>query len=237
MIPAGGKLSRLPIAISPSLACADFLHFEQDLRDLEAAGVEYLHVDVMDGQYVPNFSLNADIMKAVVRVTAVPQDVHLMIDRPERYLEMFVKAGAGYLTVHAEATLHLQRTLAEIRRLGARAGVALAPATPLTALDYILDDIDLLVIMTVNPGFYAQKLVPATLGKIAEARALLDRHGLAVPIEVDGNVSFENAPKMVAAGANWLVGGTSSVFKAGLSRAEGVRKLRELATGARLQAA
>lgn len=223
------------IAICASLACASYLHLEQDLRELEAAGVDYLHIDIMDGQFVPNFCLNLDIMRAARRVTQVPMDVHLMVDKPERYLEAFVEAGAEILTVHQEATLHLQRTLSQIRRLGARAGVALNTATTLQTLEYVLDDVDLILVMTVNPGFAAQKLVPATLQKIADARGICAQRGLDIPIEVDGNVSFEHAPRMVRAGASYLVGGTSSVFSGELATGQAVRKLRQLAEEALAQ--
>jgi ribulose-phosphate 3-epimerase len=221
-------MSQQPVILAASLACANYLHLEEDLRELEAAGVDYLHIDVMDGQFVPNFALNTDIMHAARQVTALPMDVHLMVERPERYLEPFVAAGASIVAVHQECTAHLQRTLAEIRRLGVQAGVALNPATPLETLAYVMEDVDFLLLMTVNPGFYGQKLVPSALRKIADARAMCQRHGREIPICVDGNVSFEHAPRMVAAGANFLVGGTSSIFARGLSIAEGTRKLREL---------
>ena len=224
---------QLPIVLCASLACADFLHLERDLRALEDAGVDTLHIDVMDGQFVPNFALAPDIMRTVRRVTDLPLDVHLMIERPERYLETFVGAGADILIVHQEATAHLQRTMSRIRSLGARAGVALNPATTLHSLEYVLGDIDLLLIMTVNPGFAGQKLLPAMIDKIADARRMLDERGLAVDIQVDGNVSFESTPPMVRAGANYLVGGTSSIFQRGLTIAEGVKRLREIAERSR----
>jgi ribulose-phosphate 3-epimerase len=221
-------MTHLPVTIAASLACANYLHLEEDLRALESAGVEYLHIDIMDGQFVPNFALNMDHMRAARQVTSLPMDVHLMVERPERYLERFVAAGASIVAVHQECVTHLQRTLAEIRRLGAAAGVALNPATPLDTLEYVMEDVDFLLLMTVNPGSYGQKLVPSALRKIADARAMCQRHGREIPICVDGNVSFEHAPKMVAAGANFLVGGTSSIFATGLTIAEGARKLREL---------
>ena len=224
---------QLPIVLCASLACADFLHLERDLHALEDAGVDTLHIDVMDGQFVPNFALAPDIMRTVRRVTDLPLGVHLMIERPERYLETFVGAGADILIVHQEATVHLQRTVGRIRSLGARAGVALNPATTLHNLEYVLGDIDLLLIMTVNPGFAGQKLLPAMIDKIADARRMLDERGLAVDIQVDGNVSFENTPLMVRAGANYLVGGTSSIFQRGLTIAEGVQRLREIAERSR----
>lgn len=217
-----------PLRLSASLACADWLHLERDLKAIEEAGVEMIHIDVMDGTFVPNFALNMDVMRAVRKVCALPLDVHLMIESPERYLARFVEAGATYLTVHQEATRHLQRVLGEIRALGARVGVALNPATPLNTLDYVLEDLDLLLIMTVNPGFSGQKLVPAMLRKIAEARAMVKARGLEMDIEVDGNVSFEAAPRMVQAGANILVGGTSSLFRPGASIQENAARLRQV---------
>lgn len=221
-----------PILLSASLACADWLHLERDLRALEQAGVDWLHIDVMDGLFVPNFALNLDIMRAARRVCALPLDVHLMIERPERYLEHFAEAGAALLVVHQEATPHLQRALAQARALGCKAGVALNPATPLQTLDYVWEDLDLLLVMTVNPGFYGQRLVPATLRKITEARDLLAARGLAVDIQVDGNVSLENAAAMVRAGANVLVGGTSSLFRRDLTLAESTASLRRVAQSA-----
>ncbi|MHB9034870.1 MAG: ribulose-phosphate 3-epimerase [Anaerolineae bacterium] len=219
-------MTALPVTICASLACADYLHLEKDIRALEAAGVEYLHIDVMDGTFVPNLALGTDLLRAVKQATTIPFDVHLMIERPERYLEVFARLVAKILTVHLEASLHLQRTLVAIRQLGMRAGVALNPATPLDGLKYVLDDLDLVLIMTVNPGFVGQKLVPSTLGKIKEMRAIIDAQHLPIDLEVDGNVSFENARRMVAAGANYLVGGTSSLFKPGIPIAEAVTQLR-----------
>lgn len=217
-----------PLRLSASLACADWLHLEHDVRAIEEAGVAMLHMDVMDGLFVPNFALNLDVMRAVRQVSALPVEAHLMIEAPERYLARFVEAGADYLIIHQEATRHLQRALAEIRALGVHPGVALNPATPLNVLDYVLADIDLLLIMTVNPGFAGQTFVPAMLRKIAEAHTMIQERGLEIAIEVDGNVSFETAPQMVRSGATILVGGTSSLFWPGRSIQENAEHLRRV---------
>ena len=215
------------VKIGASLACADYLHLEDELISLARAGVDALHIDVMDGLFVPNYALNLDIMRAVRRVVDLPLDVHLMITQPDRYLERFAEAGASTLTVHVEACLHLQRTLDAIHTLGLRAGVALNPATPLQVLEYVASDIDLLLIMTVNPGFAGQKMVPSMLRKIADAAAFLRARQGVAEIQVDGNVSLSNAPHMVAAGATYLVGGTSSIFGQGMPLEKAVARLRK----------
>jgi len=225
-----------PIKLCASLACADLLHLGRDVDAIAAAGIDMIHIDVMDGTFVPNLALSADFVRAVRQVTDLPMDVHLMMVGPDRYIEMFAEAGANLIVVHQEACVHLQRTLAAIRALGVGAGVALNPATPLQTLEYVLDDLDLLLIMTVNPGFTGQRLVPNALRKIADARHMLSEHGLQTDIQVDGNVSLENARAMVRAGANWLVGGTSSIFRSGFSIAEGATALRRIADRARLEA-
>ena len=226
-----------PIAICASVTCADLLNLERDLRVMEETGVDYLHIDVMDGVFVPNYCLSPDIMRAIRGASSLPMDVHLMVTQPERYIDTFIDAGADVLVVHAEATVHLQRTLAAIRAAGARAGVALNVATPPSAIEYVLDDLDMVLVMTVNPGYAGQRLVPSTLGKIRNLRTLFARHERAADIQVDGNVSFDTAPRMVRAGANWLVGGTSSLFNSGWTIAEGVRRLRSVAQAAQKEAA
>ena len=228
-------MASLPIKLCASLACADLLHLERDLHAMVDAGIDYVHIDIMDGQFVPNFSQNLDVMRAIRSVVSLPMDVHLMVERPERYLEAFVDAGAKILVVHQESSVHLQRTLSRIRGLGVQAGVALNPSTSLRALDYLLEDLDLLLIMTVNPGFSGQQLVPSSLRKIADARVLFENHGLSTNIQVDGNISFENAGRMVRAGANYLVGGTSSIFARDVTIAEGARRLRAVAEQAQAQ--
>ena len=225
-----------PIKLCASLACADPLHLAREIEAIEAAGIDMIHIDVMDGSFVPNLALSIDLVRAVRRVTDLPMDAHLMMVDPTRYIEPFAEAGADLIVVHQEACTHLQRTLAAIRALGVGAGVALNPATSLKMLEYVLDDIDLLLIMTVNPGFVGQKLVPATVGKIADARRMLAAHNRPIDIQVDGNVSLDNARAMVAAGANWLVGGTSSIFRRDLTIAEGAAELRRVAERARMEA-
>ena len=225
-----------PIKLCASLACADPLHLAREIEAIEAAGIDMIHIDVMDGSFVPNLALSIDLVRAVRRVTDLPMDAHLMMVDPARYIEPFAEAGADLIVVHQEACTHLQRTLAAIRALGVGAGVALNPATSLKMLEYVLDDIDLLLIMTVNPGFVGQKLVPATVGKITDARRMLAAHNRPIDIQVDGNVSLDNARAMVAAGANWLVGGTSSIFRRDLTIAEGAAELRRVAERARMEA-
>lgn len=211
-----GKISE--IKISASLACADPLNLEHDLRELENAGIDLLHIDIMDGSFVPNFCLNMDIMKALKLKSNMPLEVHLMVNDPERYIDRLVQSGADYLTIHYEAAPHVQRALALIRKCGIKAGIALNPATPLSALEYIIDDVDVLTLMMINPGFPGQKLIPDMIRKIRDARTFLENHGHGdMDIIVDGNVSIENIPRMVDAGATILVGGTSSIFRKGVS--------------------
>ena len=196
-------MNKIIPGVSPSMMCADALNLGADAVKLTEAGVQYFHYDIMDGDFVPNFMLGPDVIKAVRKVSAVPADIHLMVKNPERHLHLFdLKPG--------------ERTLAAIRAAGAQAAVALNPATPLCMIEDVLPDLDMVVVMTVNPGFAGQKLVPSTLGKITRLRRMLDENGYDnVRIEVDGNVSFENAVKMRAAGADLFVAGTSAVFREG----------------------
>ena len=215
--------------LSPSMMCADFFHLGDQLKEFEENGIEYLHIDIMDGLFVPNYTLGTDFVKKLKAATSIPLDIHLMIERPEERLSWFTFGKGDYVSVHAETTKHLQRVLAAIRARGARPMVAINPATPLSVLDYVLDDIDAVLIMTVNPGYAGQKLVSATLAKIKELREMLNARGYShVEIEVDGNVSLENARKMSDAGANIFVVGTASLFHPDVpSIAEGVKQLRE----------
>ena len=196
--------------LSPSLLSADCGNLAETLKNLEAAGVKWVHWDVMDGQFVPNITFGQHVIKGLRPASGLFFDVHLMIERPERYLAEFRDAGADMLVVHAEATVHLQRTLAEIRRLDMKAGVALNPATPLSVLDYVTDDVDMVLVMSVNPGFGGQKFLPATLRKVAGLRAKLNNAGRSdCLIQVDGGVNIENTGALVQAGADVLVSGSA----------------------------
>lgn len=217
------------VKIEASIACANFKNLEKDVQELVANNIDFMHVDIMDGTFVPNIALNFSIIKDLKEMTDIPIECHLMIQDPERFIETTAKMGASYISVHVEATKHIQRVLAQIRNLGVKAGVALNPATPLSVLDYILEDLDLIILMAVNPGFAGQALIPATIKKIKETRGLLDKRGFGhIDIQVDGNVSIENIPMMVKAGATMLVGGTSSVFRKGYSIKESMALIRTL---------
>ena len=215
----------MPPRIAPSLLAADFRNLEAEVRACEAAGAEILHFDIMDGRFVPNISFGAMVIKAMRPLTGIRFETHLMILEPERYIEEFVKAGSDLVTVHYEASNHVQRTLARIRELGAKSGLALNPGTPLDALDYLLDDIDLVLIMTVNPGFGGQKLIPATVRKVEEASQRIRTAGRSIDLEVDGGVGPDNARELAAAGADVFVAGTT-VFKHPDGAAAGIRSIR-----------
>jgi ribulose-phosphate 3-epimerase len=219
-----------PIHIAPSIIAADALAIGAAVKTIEAGGADALHVDVMDGQFVPNITLGPWILQALSRATALPLDVHLMVDAPERYLETFAKAGAAGLTVHVEATRHLHRTLQAIRALGKTVGVALNPATPVSAIEEVIGDIDVVLVMSVNPGFSWQTFIPRSEAKIAAVRALLSAHGSRARLQVDGGVDQANIARLVAAGADTFVSG-ASVFGAP-DPAAAVRALRA-AAGAR----
>ena len=208
-------------SLAPSMMCVQFAQMAQTLEGFRRHGVSYLHIDIMDGEFVPNFALGTDFCAQMRKMTNIPLDIHLMITRPDTKLDFFNSQPGEYVSVHYESTPHIQRVLTAIRAKGAKAMVALNPGTPINVLAYLLDSIDGVLIMTVNPGFAGQAMVPSALEKITATRAYLDEKGYEnVDIEVDGNVSFENAKKMRAAGANIFVGGSSSVFYAKAPLAE-----------------
>lgn len=199
------------IKIAPSILSADFARLGEEVRAIETGGADYVHVDVMDGRFVPNITIGPLVVEAVRKVSALPLDVHLMIADPDRYIADFAAAGADIITVHAEASVHLHRTVQLIRSLGKKAGVSINPATPSSVLDVILDDLDLVLVMSVNPGFGGQSFIPSSLGKIEALRSEIDRRRLNVELEVDGGVKTGNIREIAAAGADVFVAG-SAVF-------------------------
>jgi ribulose-phosphate 3-epimerase len=199
------------IKIAPSILSADFARLGDEVAAIAAGGADYVHVDVMDGHFVPNITIGPLVVEAVRRVTDLPLDVHLMIERPDQYIPAFAAAGADIITVHYEATAHLHRTVQLIHGQGKKAGVSINPATPVSCLDVILDELDLVLVMTVNPGFGGQSFIPACLPKIEALRQEIERRGCAVELEVDGGVKPDNIARIAAAGADVMVAG-SAVF-------------------------
>ena len=218
------------VKIAPSILSADFARLGQQVAGAEAAGADYIHIDVMDGQFVPNITVGPLVVKAVRGVTSLPLDVHLMIETPDRYLEDFCAAGADILTVHVEACPHLHRTVQQIKGLGCRAGVTLNPSTPIVTLEEILAYVDLVLVMTVNPGFGGQSFIESTLSKIARVRAMLDRLDSHADLEVDGGIDPQTASSVVGAGADVLVAG-SAIFAAAEGISGAVARLRAAADG------
>ena len=202
--------------LAPSLLAADFARLGEQMRIIDQAGAQYFHYDVMDGSFVPNISMGLPVLQSIRKVTKKKLDVHLMIKHPEQYINDFSDAGADIITVHAEACTHLDQIVRDIKREGLVAGVALNPSTPLTVLDYILPEVDMVLIMTVNPGYGGQKMIPYTLDKIRELRGIVQRRGLSTDIEVDGGVKIDNVEQFLSAGANVIVSG-SGVFKGDLA--------------------
>lgn len=198
----------MPI-IAPSILSADFTRLGDEIRAAGDAGADWIHVDVMDGLFVPNITIGPLVVEAARRSTKLPLDVHLMIENPDRYIDDFVKAGADYLVVHAEATTHLHRTVQALKESGVKAGVSINPATSLSVLDYVLPDLDLVLVMSVNPGFGGQGFIPSSLDKVRALRNMIDSHGLKTLIEIDGGVKPSNAAEVVSAGADAIVMGSA----------------------------
>ena len=223
------------IEIAPSILAANFAKLGDEVRTVEEAGADVIHVDVMDGHFVPNLSLGIPVVASLRKATRLPLDVHLMIEQPELYIEEFIRAGGSRILVHQEATVHLDRALAMIRELGAEAGAAINPATPVGMLSEVLDKVDTVLVMTVNPGFGGQKFIPNTYEKIRQLNQMRARYNATFRIEVDGGVEPENTAELAQAGANTFVAGTSIFHTA--DPAAATRQLKKLATQALSQRA
>jgi ribulose-phosphate 3-epimerase len=212
------------VKIAPSILSADFARLAEEIRDVEQGGADYIHVDVMDGHFVPNITIGPLVVEAIRPVTKLPLDVHLMIEQPDRYIPAFAKAGADYLSVHVEACPHLHRTIHLIKEHGVKAGVVLNPHTPVEMIQHMIDDVDLVLLMTVNPGFGGQKFIPSVLPKIRQVAQLVKERGRLVEIEVDGGINAATARLCIEAGANVLVAG-SAIYNE-RDRAAAIRAIR-----------
>jgi len=211
--------------LAPSILSADFARLGEEIKAVEEAGADYIHIDIMDGHFVPNITIGPLVVETAKAVTTLPLDVHLMISDPDRYVQDFIKAGSDLLSVHVETCPHLQRTLTYIRELGGRSAAVLNPSTPLSTLEYVINDLDMVLLMTVNPGFGGQKFIPTMLPKIQKMRALIDEKKLPIELEVDGGVNLENISQIAQAGADVLVAG-SAVYKSADCK-EAVRMMKE----------
>ena len=220
----------MTIRLAPSILAADFAALGAEMAAAARGGADQIHVDVMDGHFVPNITIGVPVVRSLRRATQLPLDVHLMISDPDRYIEPFIDAGAGMVSVHVEVLPHLHRTITQIKKLGAKAGVVLNPSTPVTAIEEIAGDVDFVLVMSVNPGFGGQVFIANSLKKIRHVRSLLDRVGNAAPIEVDGGIDLTTVDSVVAAGAEWLVAG-NAIFGAGNAE-EAARALKARAQAA-----
>ena len=218
------------IRLAPSILAADFANLGAAIAAVTRGGADQIHVDVMDGHFVPNISIGVPVVRSLRKATTLPLDVHLMIMEPDRYIDAFVEAGANMLSVHVEVLPHLHRTITHIKKLGAKAGVVLNPSTPVNAIEEIAADVDFVLVMSVNPGFGGQVFIPHSLDKIRRVRALLDRAGNAAPIEVDGGVDLTTVESVVRAGAEWLVAG-HAVFGGGTAE-QAARAIKDKALAA-----
>jgi ribulose-phosphate 3-epimerase len=220
-------MSARRVEVSASIMCIDWLHAGDQLRILESEGIDHLHWDVIDGRFAPDFTMGTSIINAFRSQTTLPSDYHLMVEEPNDLFNGFEVSPGDIFTIHQECCRNLHRDLVALRRKGAKVGVALCPATPLDTLDYVIEDVDVILIMSVNPGFMGQKFVPQTLKKIERLRQLISDMHLDIRISVDGNVSYENAPDMVAAGADILVGGSSSLFRSDIPLEDSIKRLKD----------
>lgn len=214
--------------LGPSLMCTNLMNVESDIKELDAANVDFYHIDIMDGNFVSNFTLGPDFVRQVRKLTNKPLDIHIMANNPEHYIELFAEAGADMISIHSEGTKHLQGALAKIRKLGLKSGVALNPETSIDVLQYVLDVTDYVCLMTVNPGFAGQKFIPAMYKKIRQLHEMIVASGYPIEIEVDGNIGEETIPQCKQNGAVLYVGGTSAVYKKGCTLFDNVQATRLL---------
>jgi ribulose-phosphate 3-epimerase len=219
------------IQLAPSILAANFANLGADIAAATRGGADQIHVDVMDGHFVPNITIGVPVVKSLRKATTLPLDVHLMIMQPDRYLEAFIEAGANMVSVHVEVLPHLHRTVTQIKKLGAKAGVVLNPSTPVSALEEIAPDVDFVLVMSVNPGFGGQVFIPASVKKIRNVRALLDRAGNKAPIEVDGGIDLTTVTSVVEAGAEWLVAGHAIFGGGNAENAAAALKDKAIAAG------
>lgn len=220
-------MNHSPCALAASIICGNPLNLQNDLAALEEGGIDYIHFDVMDGVFVPRYGLFPEYLKAIRSKTSIPIEVHMMVQNPEPYIQDFIDAGANIITPHIESLLHAHRTIMKIKNAGAQAGLALNPGTSLATLDYLLEDLDLVMLMAINPGIVGHKLIPRTMEKIADLRKKIDAIGKDILLEIDGGVTPESGIKMVEAGANMLVCGTGTIFQPPASLDKKIQEFRK----------